>query len=76
MSKAEKAPDPLKEETEAPEDTKMSEPEMEKKAEKKKKGRLVCRFEIRGEDRVYKPGDEYKGKNAKHLLSRKAIYKE
>ena len=73
MSKAEKAADPLKEESE---DVKMAEPEMEKAAEKKKKGTLICRFTIKGEDELYKPGDVYKGKNAKHLLSRKAIYRE
>ena len=72
----EKAADPLKEEMEDPEDQKLAEPEMEKKAEKKKKGTLICRFMIKGEDRIYKPGDVYKGKNAKHLLSRKAIYRE
>ena len=69
----EKTADPLKEESE---DMKMSEPEMEKKAEKIKKGTLICRFMIKGEDELYKPGDVYKGKNAKYLLSRKSIYRE
>lgn len=69
-----KAEAPVKEE--APEeDVKMAEPEIEKKAEKKK-GRLLCRLAIRGEEQEYKAGDEYKGKRAKYLLSRGAIYKE
>ena len=69
----EKAADPLKEQAE---DQKLAEPEMEKKAEKQKKGTLICRFMIKGEDQLYKPGDVYKGKNAKYLLSRKSIYRE
>ena len=81
MSK-EKTETPVKED--APEDTKMADPEMEKKAEKKveekaekkKKGRLICRLEVRGEDVLYKAGAEYKGKRAKYLLSRGAIYQE
>jgi len=90
MKNKDKAADPLKEEMEDgadpemdkepegkdAEDHKMSDSEVEKKAEKVKKGTLICRFTIKGEDQLYKPGDVYKGKNAKYLLSRKSIYRE
>ncbi len=49
------------------------------KSEKFKKNTLICRRDIKesGKDglTVYKAGTEYKGKNTKHLLSKKAIYK-
>ncbi|MGR3220010.1 MAG: hypothetical protein ACUZ8H_09365 [Candidatus Anammoxibacter sp.] len=54
-------------------------PKADKKDEIKEspkvKGKLVCVFTIRGEDKAFKPGDVYDGKNAKYLLKKGAIKK-
>jgi len=38
-------------------------------------GPLICVFPIKGDNKKYKPGDEYTGDNAEHLLRRGAIKK-
>lgn len=46
----------------------------EEKPKKKGKKKLICRLKVVENDGTYKAGEEYKGKNHKHLLKRKAIY--
>ena len=47
-----------------------------KSGKRDRKGALICRFKIKGDRDSYNPGDIYKGKNAKYLLKRGAIYRK
>lgn len=71
-----------KDKSETPAEPKKSESddsESESKPEsgkRNRKGALICRFKIKGNGDSYNPGDVYKGKNAKYLLKRGAIYRK
>ena len=61
------------EKSEADDSKSESKPESGKRD---RKGALICRFKIKGNGDSYNPGDVYKGKNAKYLLKRGAIYRK